>query len=190
MNSFPIMSAAAFKQKFPEIHQQICEELGMGFVPDIFRCVALVREELAKSSWDMVRKNLCSGNLPRITKELMFSFIAYKKGCTYCAIAHQALAIHHGFTEQDTNKIIKNIELIKNPALRTVLQFTNYSVDNNFEMVSQLYHELEDFGFTSDEIAELIGMVSCALYMINIAESLNVEPDQEFIDVIEHAVNE
>lgn len=187
MSNFPIMSSVNFERTFPEIHQQVCNELGMGFVPDIFRCVALVRVELAKSSWEMVRNNLCSGNLPRITKELVFSFIANKKQCSYCAIAHQALAIHHGFNDQDINKILDNFEYVKNPSLRTVLKYASYSVDNDFSMVSHLHDELTALGFSSDELAELIGMVSCALYMVNIADSFGVKADKEFLDTIDSA---
>lgn len=184
------MSRGQFEHAFPEIHLQVCDELGMGFVPEIFRCVALIRKELAESSWGMVRNNLCKGNLPRITKELIFSFIATKKTCSYCAIAHQALAIHHGFTDHDLKKILENFELVKNPSLRTVLKLASFSVDNDYLMVSQLYGELITLGFSTDEIAELIGMVSCSLYMVNLADSLGVEIDQEFIDTIERTAYE
>ncbi|MCK5829861.1 MAG: hypothetical protein KAH20_06120 [Methylococcales bacterium] len=190
MIAFPIMSEKEFEKKFPEIHLQVCHELGIGFVPHIFRCVALIRKELAESSWYMVRKNLCAGNVPRITKELMFSFIANKKKCAYCSIAHQALAIHHGFKEQDIENILENIDQIRNPALRTILKFANYSVDNNFKMVKKIRSELDDLGFSFDEIAELIGMVSCALYMVNIADSLALNIDQKFIDTIKEVTYE
>ncbi|MCK5829835.1 MAG: carboxymuconolactone decarboxylase family protein [Methylococcales bacterium] len=187
MSYFPIMSEEKFEHTFPEIHLQVCNELGMGFVPDIFRCVVLIRKELAQSSWEMVRNNLCKGNLPRITKELMFSFIAHKRNCTYCAIAHQALAIHHGFTSEDIKTIQEDFSQVKNLSLRTVLKFASYSVDNEFSMIGSLYSELKALGFSSDEIAELIGMVSCSLYMVNIADSLGVKADKKFIDTIEQA---
>ena len=184
MSNLPILSDEKFQEQFPEIHQQVCEELGMGFVPAIFRCVVVLNPDLALSSWNMVRKNLCSGDLPRITKELMFSYIANKKNCNYCMIAHHALALHHGFSGDDIVTILNDIEQIKNPALRLVIKLADASVDNDFDLVAKLDDELCSLGFARDEITELVGMISCALYMINLADSIGVEVDQKFINTI------
>ncbi|PHS68865.1 MAG: hypothetical protein COB23_08095 [Methylophaga sp.] len=181
-----IMSSDKFEATFPEIHHQVCEELGMGFVPDIFRCVAAANPDLAISSWNMVRKNLCAGKILRTTKELMFSYIAHKKGCNYCDIAHHALALHYGFTEENISKILNDINEVRNPVLRVVLKLADFSVDNRFDEVAILDEELIELGFTRDEITELVGMVSCALYMVNIADSLGIDADKEFKDVIEN----
>ena len=187
MSDLPILSEEKFKEQFPDIHEQVCKELGMGFVPAIFRCVVVLNQDLAMSSWNMVRKNLCSGDLPRITKELMFSYIANKKECSYCMIAHHALALHHGFTGDDMSIILNDIEQIKNPALKLVIKLADASVDNNFELVASVDKELCDLGFARDEITELIGMICCALYMVNLADSIGVGIDQEFINTIAEA---
>lgn len=187
MRTLPVMSSTEFEGKFPEIHRQVCEELGMGFVPEIFRCVAIANPDLALSSWNMVRKNLCAGSILRTTKELMFSFIAHKKECSYCEIAHHALALYHGFDEQNVGQILNDISQIRNPALRVVMKLADFSVDNRFDEVARLDIELVNLGFSRDEIAELVGMISCSLYMVNIADSLAVLADQEFRDVISRA---
>lgn len=187
MSDLPVLSEEEFKNKFPEVHQQVCDELGMGFVPAIFRCVALLNPDLAMSSWNMVRKNLCAGDLPRITKELMFSYIAHKKKCHYCTVAHHALALHHGFTEQDMAVILKDLEQIKNPSLKLVMKLADASVDNDFKRVSKLDNELCSLGFARDEITELVGMISCALYMINLADSIGIDADKRFTDTIDKA---
>ncbi|MEC4726089.1 hypothetical protein HWQ46_11070 [Shewanella sp. D64] len=187
MSELPILSEEEFKEKFPEIHQQVCDELGMGFVPAIFRCVVVLNPDLALSSWNMVRKNLCSGELPRITKELMFSYIANKKGCNYCMIAHHALALHHGFTGDDMSIILNDMEQIKNPALRLVIKLADASVDNNFDLVARIDEELSSLGFARDEITELVGMISCSLYMVNLADSIGIDIDQRFINTIAEA---
>lgn len=187
MNKLPILSEERFEKDFPDIHQQVCNELGMGYVPAIFRCIAIINPELALSSWKMVRSTLCSGSLPRITKELVFSYIAHKKSCEYCKIAHHALAIHHGFTEESIKTVFNNVEQIKNPALRLVIMFADSSVDNDFSLVPTLDEKLNDLGFSRDEITELICMISCALYMVNLASSLGIDVDQQFTDIIKHA---
>lgn len=187
MSDLPILSEDKFKAQFPEIHQQVCEELGMGFVPTIFRCVVVLNPDLALSSWNMVRKNLCSGNLPRITKELMFSYIAHKKQCNYCAVAHHALALHYGFSEENMETILNDQDQIKNPSLKLVMKLADASVENDFNLVAKLDEELRSLGFARDEIAELIGMISSSLYMVNLADSIGVDIDQKFTDVIDKA---
>jgi len=187
MSTFPTMTEKDFENTYPEIHQQVCEELGMGFVPNLFRCVAAIRPDLALSSWQLVRNNLCHGNLPRITKELMFSYIAHKKECDYCHIAHHAIALQYGFAGEDIKAIVNNHEQIHNPVLRNIIKFSSYSVDNSFSDISEMYDQLIKVGFSIDEIAELIGMVSCALYMVNIANSLALSIDEPFEVTIRQA---
>ena len=184
MNRYNVMDEAEFEQSFPEIYNQVCTELGIGFVPDIFRCVVNASPELALSSWNMVRINLCSGLLPRITKELIFSFVARKKNCEYCDMAHHALAIQHGCSMDNIDGMLNDIHSINNPALKAVLEFTNAAVDNDFSKIADLDRDLGFLGFGQDEIAELVGMVSCALYMVNIADSLQVSTDQRFKDIV------
>lgn len=187
MSIFPVMSVAEFEETFPEVHLQVCKELGMGFVPEIFRCVAVANPDLAFSSWNMVRKNLCSGSIPRTTKELMFSYIAHKKKCDYCDIAHHALALHHGFTEENIAVILDDIQKIRNPSLRAVLKLADLSVNNCFDEYAARDTELVEYGFSRNEITELIGMISCALYMVNLADSLGINVDKKFIDVVSNA---
>lgn len=187
MNTFPILSETQFEKDFPGVHQQVCDELGMGFVPAIFRCMAAINKEVALSSWEMVRNTLCVGNLPRITKELVFSYIAHKQHCNYCEIAHHALALHHGFAGESMDTIFNDIEQIKNPSLRLVIKFAKASVEHKFSLMAQINEELSDIGFEHDEIAEMFAMISCALYMINIASSIGISVDQKFINVVKEA---
>lgn len=184
MDTCNIMPAEEFEKLFPEIHQQVCEELGMGFVPLIFRMVAGLNPAIALSSWNMVRYNLCSGSMPRITKELMFSYVAHKKNCEYCLTAHHAMAIKHGFSDEEMKTILDDPDNIRNRSLRLLIKFTDASLTNDNERIAICREELVDAGFDSNEIAEVVGMVSCALYMVNIADSLGVEADKGFYDVI------
>ena len=187
MNTFPILTEAQFEKDFPIVHQQVCDELGMGFVPIIFRCLAAINKDLALSSWEMVRNTLCSGSLPRITKELIFSYIAHKQHCDYCEVAHHALALHHGFTGESMTTIFNDIEQIKNPSLRLMIKLADVSISHEFALMHQVHEALNEIGFESDEIAEMINMISCALYMINLASSLGVSVDQTFSDIVKKA---
>lgn len=188
MNTYDIMPEDEFQSRFPEIHDQVCKELGIGFVPEIFRAVVNANPALAQSSWNMVRVNLCAGDIPRITKEILFSYVANQRKCDYCDIAHQALAIHHGCDIPDIPDMFKDINAIRNPPLRAVIQYTDAAITNDYVKQSLLEDDLIGFGFSKEEILELIGMISCAMYMVNIASSIRVTPDRRFNDVVnEHA---
>lgn len=184
MPKFTIMPTADFEQKYPDIHQQVCSELGLGFVPNIFRCIVNTNPELAMSSWQMVRNNLCQGIVPRAVKELIFSYIAYKRKCDYCHIAHHALALIYGFEHHQINAFFDDIEHIDNPTLSAALYFADQATETTFSKPLSSYHKLEKLGFEDRELIELLGMISCALYMINIADGLAIPVDQRFIDVI------
>lgn len=182
MDYFPIMSEQEFEQRFGEVHTEVCEVLGMGFVPNIFRCLANVSPELALASWVMVKNNLCSGDLPRVSKEILFSYIAHRRNCEYCHIAHHAMALKFGHDEQSIIEIVNDIDSVRNPVLKTVLEFGEMCIQGDFNATAEMYERLEDHGFDKDEVAELIGMVSCSLYMVNLADSLVVDVDERFTD--------
>jgi len=187
MQHFPVMSETDFEQRYPEINEEVCTVLGMGFVPRIFRCLANVNPELALASWVMVKNNLCSGKLSRACKEVLFSYIAYQRNCQYCYVAHHAMALKFGHDDQDIVEIVKDIDSVKNPVFKSVLQFGEMCLKADFNGSADIYEKLEDFGLEQDEISELIGMVSCALYMVNLADSLVVDLDQRFIDATSQA---
>ncbi len=185
MPSFTIMSGAEFEQRYPDIHEQVCEELGLGFVPNIFRCLVNANPQLALASWQMVRTNLCRGVVPRMVKELLFSFIAYKRQCNYCYIAHHALALNYGCEHKQVHSLFDNLESIDNPTLSAVLLLADEATNASFPEPLLSYRRLEKLGFEIEEITELLGMISCALYMVNIADGLRMPVDERFIDVVD-----
>lgn len=187
MEYFPIMLEEDFEQTYPEIHREVCEVLGMGFVPNIFRCLTNVSPELALASWGMVKNNLCSGELSRVSKEILFSYIAFKRNCQYCHVAHHAMALKFGHDDQDIIEIVNDIESVRNPVLKSVLQFADVCMAHDFNASVEMYEDLEDIGLEKEEIIELIGMVSCSLYMVNLADSLSVDIDKRFTDYTENA---
>lgn len=187
MDYFPIMAEEEFEQRYPEINQEVCEVLGMGFVPNIFRCLTNVSPELALASWVMVKNNLCSGELSRVSKEILFSYIAFKRNCQYCHVAHHAMALKFGHDDQDVIEIVNNIESVRNPVLKSVLQFADVCLSKDFNANVEMYEDLEDIGLEKEEIVELVGMVSCSLYMVNLADSLSVDIDKRFTDFTNQA---
>lgn len=186
MDYFPIMPESEFEVRFAEVHHEVCTQLGMGFVPNIFRCLANINPALAQASWTMVKNNLCAGELPRVTKEILFSYIAYQRHCDYCHVAHHAMALKFDHDEQDILAIIKDIESVRNPLLRSVLKFGERCLSQDFNANQQIYHDLEELGLEKEEVTELIGMVCCSLYMVNMADSLVVEIDKRFTDVTQN----
>jgi AhpD family alkylhydroperoxidase len=182
MSYFEVMPETEFDERFGDVSKEVCETLGMGFVPNIFRCLANVNPELALASWTMVKNNLCSGELSRVSKEILFSYIAYRQKCEYCHIAHHAMALKFGHSEQDILEIINNIDSVRNPLLKSVLQFGELCLNDQTGSYTEMYDKLDELGLDKEEVTELIGMVSCSLYMVNLANCLSVDVDTRFTD--------
>lgn len=187
MNYFEIMSEKEFENIFGDINQEICDELGLGFVPNIFRCLANVNPELARASWVMVKNNLCSGELPRVSKEILFSYIAYRQKCEYCHVAHHAIALKFGHADQNILEIINDINSVRNPLLKSILQFGDLCLQEDKTTIIPMYDKLDDLGLNKEEVTELMGMVSCSLYMVNLAHCLDVKVDTRFNKYTENA---
>ena len=175
---------AEFQKSFPDLYKEVCNDLGTDFIPVLFRTLVKLRPELAHASWQMVKANLIAGNLPRITKELIFSYIAYKQQCDYCHVAHHALAIQHGFTDRGLAAAFSDIDRINKPTLQATIRYAEHCMQNNHQGIVASQQTMKKLKFSDDGIAETAGIISCALYMVNLANSMHLDADQPFKAII------
>jgi|GEM_PF-6357026 len=60
---------------------QILKKCLADYVPKLFRTAVALSPSLAVTSWQMGRAILCTGNLPRTLKEMIFTAVANAHDC-------------------------------------------------------------------------------------------------------------
>ena len=179
-------SEQEFAKRFPNEDADIKKMLGLGYVPKLFRTVVALNPSLALTSWQMVRGILCTGNLPRTLKEMIFIAVANTRDCQYCSIAHQAMALKYGLEYGVNLQVIRDLDQIQPPSTREILKFSVHLAQGKGNYSEGTDHMLKN-GVRPDDIPEIIAMISCANYMVTLADGLMVVPDEHFFELIEEA---
>ncbi|OCC14870.1 4-carboxymuconolactone decarboxylase domain/alkylhydroperoxidase AhpD family core domain protein [Dissulfuribacter thermophilus] len=95
-----------------ELYDEIKESLGM--VPNFFKAMAAVDPIWAKTNWERAKHiMLKEGALDRKTKEIIAFVVSLMNKCEYCHMAHKAMALMNGVTEDELQEAIMVMELFQ-----------------------------------------------------------------------------
>lgn len=98
--------------KTAELYEEIQARFGM--VPNFFKAQAAVDPEWARLNWQREKHiMLADGSLDRKTKEIIAMVVSVMKGCQYCHLAHQTMALMSGATEQELHEAMQVVELFQ-----------------------------------------------------------------------------
>ncbi len=83
-----------------------------GMVPNFFKAQAAVDPDWLELNWNRVKKiMLTKGALDRKTKELIAMAVSLVNRCEYCSLAHEAMAIMVGVSDEAIIEAKEVVEL-------------------------------------------------------------------------------
>ncbi|GBD39166.1 hypothetical protein HRbin37_01433 [bacterium HR37] len=157
MPRLPIIEEHKATEEIKNIYATIKDELGFGFVPNLFKSMA-INPAVLRGNWENIRLTLLNGLIPRTLKEIICTAISAAKKNNYCLRIHlyrlSILGIDnevlHGLQESslDELSIPERDKLIIKFALKVALE-PDLVTDKDF-------NELRDKGLTEGEILEVI----------------------------------
>ncbi|HWI51413.1 MAG TPA: carboxymuconolactone decarboxylase family protein [Symbiobacteriaceae bacterium] len=65
------------------VYGEIRARLGLGAVPDVFRAMAAVGQDVLVQNWTAFRQTVLEGALPRTLKEMIALVVSREQGCGY-----------------------------------------------------------------------------------------------------------
>lgn len=141
---------------------------------------------LAGGYWERSKATLFTGTLPLPLKEMVVFAVSAKHGARYCSAchAHSVLHLDRGvnFTDLKSYLAIDSTEAL--PAYyRSVVDFANKVVDDVNGVTDADFEDLQEDGFTQQEIGEIIAVIDLAS-MFNIYTSamrLDLDPQYEAV---------
>lgn len=154
-------------------------------VPKVFVAQS-IRPDLLESIVQYVNRLLIETHaLPRSTKELIAAYVSKLNACAYCVDAHSAMAMAQGFTQDQVQSILENIDdspLIDDKT-KLILHFSETITRNSYKIYEGTLQDLRDHGCTDEELFESIAVASLFNFMDRMADALGapVEGFQEMI---------
>lgn len=123
--------------------------------------------------------------LPRSIKKLIAAYVSKLNTCAYCVDAHSAMVMAHGFTQDEVQSILEDIDdssLIDNKT-KQLLHFSETITRNSYKIHEGLLQDLRDHGCTDEELFEAIAVASLFNFMDRMADALGapVEGFQEMM---------
>ena len=99
MTSINMISEEEATGKVKEIYDEIMSQLGVDFVPNLYKTMA-VNPEYLEANWNKVRTVMTKeGRLDRLTKEIIAVAVSAVNGCDYCLWVHTAAAKKQGLDD-------------------------------------------------------------------------------------------
>ena len=179
-------SEQEYAKRFPDTDADVKKMLGLNYVPLLFRTIATFSPSLVDTTWQMMRSVLCTGNLDRTLKEMMFVAIANARDCKYCAVAHQAMALQYGLDYGINASVVKDLDNIQPDSTREILKFS-VALAQGRGSYSDRIDRLIKNGVKQEDISEIIAMISCANYMVSLADGTMTDSDEHFYQIIKKA---
>ncbi len=135
------------KSVFDEIKEKV------GKVPAAYRAFGRYAHIL-QANWNRTKNILGQGNIPIEVKEAIATRVSTVNGCHFC------LAIHKQNLET-LGVCLADIEAIENGTvsdekLNFVLQFVATATKNPAEISDEDFQKLKDFGYTEEDILEML----------------------------------
>jgi uncharacterized peroxidase-related enzyme len=96
--------------KAKDLYDDIQKTFGM--VPNLFKAIAPADPDWLELNWNREKKIMVEdGALDKKTRELIAMTVSIVNNCEYCKLAHEAMAIHQGASQDEVNHAKQVIEL-------------------------------------------------------------------------------
>lgn len=99
------------KGKVKEIYEEIKGQLGIDFVPNLYKTMA-VNPSYLEANWNKVNAVMSrEGKLDRLTKEIIAVAVSAVNGCQYCLWVHTAAVKKLGLDDEAILELIAVVDL-------------------------------------------------------------------------------
>ncbi len=99
--------------KVRAIYDEVKKILGIPFVPNLFKALA-VNPELLDAMWNQFKTVMGPGELTRREKELVALAVSATNNCKYCILAHTAAAKGMGLSDKGILELMAVVGLFNN----------------------------------------------------------------------------
>ncbi|MCB7480784.1 carboxymuconolactone decarboxylase family protein [Christiangramia sediminis] len=167
-----------------EIYDDTKKTLQLPFVLNWFKCQG-DNEVLLKGNWSKLKNTLMEGQVPNVLKQLIIYNVSKQRGCNYCSHAHGIFAdsMSSMISEEDGFRATQSLNSPSMPvSYKTAIQVVTKAALEHSEISEEDFTELENAGFTSREIQELMAQADLVNMLNTIADVSGIKIDNELLE--------
>ena len=180
----------SYDQANPEvqaIYDDTKKTLQLPFVLNWFKCQG-DNELLLRGNWSKLKNTLMEGQVPNVLKQLIIYNVSKERGCNYCSHAHGIFAdsMSSMISKDEGFRATQNLHSPSMPvSYRTAVQIVTKAALNHADISDEDFETLEEAGFTSKEIQELMAQADLVNMLNTIADVSGIKIDNELLETPE-----
>ncbi|MFT5756462.1 MAG: putative peroxidase-related enzyme [Alteromonadaceae bacterium] len=168
-----------------EIYDDILKNLGNEGLVDYFKVLGKHNKNILGATWDLLKKVLIKGELPRSLKELVFVAVSNENNCRYCTDVHSAVCKMMHVDENTLQKVLDKAKDLNPKRVKVAIDFAIKMAINVSSITSNDHQILMDVGLSKSEIFELMSLVSVTNYSNTLAQGMMIAVDNNILTILE-----
>lgn len=176
----------AYDEATPEvrsIYDDTMKTLQLPFVLNWFKCQGN-NALLLGGNWGKLKSTLMEGEVPNVLKQLIIYNVSKERGCDYCARAHGIFADSmSSMISTDPGFRATNLEAPQMPSsYKAAIQVITKAALHAQDISEEDFHRLQQAGFTTSEIQELMAQADLVNMLNTIADLSGIKIDNELAE--------
>ncbi len=181
MSRFRIIEEDKATEEVKDIYKTIRRELGFGFVPNLFKSMA-ISPTVLRGNWEKVKFTFLSGIVPRTIKEMICVAVSAANRNNYCLKTHLHGLSMMGVDQKILQGLQGNLDELPLPErTKIIIKFALKVTLEPTAVTDKDFSELRDEGLTEEEILEIVSTA-------NLINLLNIYADLAGVDLDERYV--
>ena len=184
---YPMVSYEEASPEVQAIYDDTKKTLQIPFVLNWFKCQGN-NATLLQGNWSKLKNTLMEGEVPNVLKQLIIYNVSKQRGCNYCSHAHGIFAdsMSSMISSEENFKATENIDSPSMPvSFRTAVKIVSKAALNHDQINDEDFAQLEDSGFSTQEIQELMAQADLVNMLNTIADVSGIKIDNELLETPE-----
>ncbi|MFQ5758006.1 MAG: carboxymuconolactone decarboxylase family protein [Acidiferrobacterales bacterium] len=184
MSQLPTVAEAEATGEVAQIYDEIQREMGIPFVPNIDKALAISPNALA-GKWQVLRNVFLRTSLPTSLAAMILYTVAAANKCNYCGSIHKVTCRTVGIDEDTLAALDSDLAGLSPRRVQAIVEFAKKCATDRHNLSDADYDSVREQGISDEEIVEIISLAALGNYLDTIADSLKLEVDEAIAQALQ-----
>jgi len=177
VSTLPIIDEDKASGEVAEIYEEIQREMGIPFVPNIDKALAISPNALA-GKWQALRNVFLQTSLPTSLAAMILYTVASANRCNYCGSIHKVTCRTVGIDEDTLAALDGDLAALSPQRVQAIVSFAKKCATDRHNLDEADFASVREEGVSDEEIVEIVSLAALGNYLDTIADSLKLEVDE------------
>ncbi len=184
MSQLPSIQETEASGEVANLYEEIQREMGIPFVPNIDKMLAISPSALA-GKWQVLRNVFLQTSLPTSLAAMILYTVAAANKCNYCGSIHKVTCRTVGIDEETLAALDSDLAGLSPRRVQAIVAFAKKCATDRQSLVDADYDSIREQGVSDEEIVEIISLAALGNYLDTLADSLKVEVDEAIAQALQ-----